>query len=106
MPQRDGREGKIEEIPDHDVDEDAEVVCVEVLVCERGGEEEVEELEDEELEGGFAFAVQEQDDVLAEGFVAGAVRGEGFYHFVGEGGGGDGWLGGGGIVGGDHVLFV
>lgn len=82
MPQRDGRKGKIEEIPNHDVDEDAEVVGIEIFVRERGGEEEVEELEDEELEGGLAFAVQEQDDVFAEGFVAGAVRGEGFYHFV------------------------
>ena len=34
-----------------------QIVGVEVFVCGRGGEEEVEELEDEELQGGFAFAV-------------------------------------------------
>ena len=49
-----GGEGQVEEVADHDVDEDAEVVGVEVLVGWGGGEEEVEELEDEELEGGFA----------------------------------------------------
>ena len=49
-----GGEGQIEEVADHDVDEDAQVVGVEVFVGRGGGEEEVEELEDEELEGGFA----------------------------------------------------
>lgn len=34
-----------------------EVVGVEVFVGGRGGEEEVKEFEDEELQGGFAFAV-------------------------------------------------
>ena len=45
-----GGEGQVEQVADHDVDENAQVVGVEVLVGGRGGEEEVEELEDEELE--------------------------------------------------------
>ena len=35
------REGKVEEIPDHDVDQNAEVVSVKILVGLWGGEEEV-----------------------------------------------------------------
>ena len=34
-----------------------EVVSVKVFVGGRGGEEKVKQFEDEELEGGFAFAV-------------------------------------------------
>lgn len=49
-----GGEGQVEQVADHDVDEHAQVVGVEVLVRGRGGEEEVEELEDKELEGCFA----------------------------------------------------
>ena len=59
-----------------------EVVSVEVFVGGRGGEEEVKQFEDEELEGGFAFAVEEEDEVFAKSFVGGTVRGEGFYYFV------------------------
>ena len=55
MAEGSGGEGQVEEVADHDVDEDAQVVGVEVFVGRRGGEEEVEELEDEELEGGFAW---------------------------------------------------
>lgn len=55
MAEGSGGEGQIEEVADHDVDEDAQVVGVEVFVGRGGGEEEVEELEDEELEGGFAW---------------------------------------------------
>lgn len=83
-----------------------EVIGVEVFVRRWGGEEEVEEFEDEELEGGLAFAVEEEDDVFAKGFVGGAVGGEGFDDFVGELGWGGGGLGGVRGVGGDHVLFV
>lgn len=50
---------EIEQIADHDVDEDAQVIGIEVFICEWGGEEEVEELEDEELEGCFACKGQE-----------------------------------------------
>ena len=59
-----------------------EVVGVEVFVSGRGGEEEVKQFEDEELEGGFAFAVEEEDEVFAKGFVGGTVCGEDFYYFV------------------------
>ena len=103
-----GGEGQVEEVADHDVDEDAEVVGVEVFVGCGCGEDEVEELEDKELEGGFAckcvkcqvwdgwrerwgegqtFAVQEEDDVFAEGFAGGAVKGEDLDHLVCELGG-------------------
>lgn len=55
-------------------------------------------------EEGRTFTVEEEDDVLAEGFVEVAVRGEGFDDFVREGGGGGlGWRR---VVRGDHVLFV
>ena len=47
-----------------------QVVGVEVLVCWRAGEEEVKELQDEKLERGLAFAIEEQDDVLAKGLVS------------------------------------
>ena len=68
-----GGEGEVEQVADHDVDEDAQVVGVEVFVGGLGGEEEVEEFENQELQGGFAFAVQEEDDVFAEGFEDGAA---------------------------------
>lgn len=42
-------EREVEQIADHDIDEDAEVVGVEVFVGAGGGEEEVEEFKDEEL---------------------------------------------------------
>ena len=48
-----------------------EVVSVEVLECRRCGKEEVEELENEQLEGSFTFSVEEEDNVLAECFVSG-----------------------------------
>ena len=48
---------EVEQVPEDDVEKDVQVICVEVFICGRGGEEEVEELEDQELEGGFAFAV-------------------------------------------------
>lgn len=45
--------GQVEEVPDENIDEDMEVVCVKVFVGARGGEDEIEELEREQLEGGF-----------------------------------------------------
>ena len=48
-----------------------EVVSVEVLECRRCGKEEVEELENEQLEGSFTFSVEEENNVLAECFVSG-----------------------------------
>ena len=44
-----GGYGEVEEVADHDIDEDAEVVGVEVFVGGGCGEEEVEDFEDEEL---------------------------------------------------------
>ena len=57
MSERGSGGWQIEEVTEDDVEEDMEIVGVEVFVCGRGGEEEVEEFEDEELEGGFAFTV-------------------------------------------------
>ena len=48
-----------------------EVVSVEVFECTRCGEEEVEEFENEQLEGSFTFSVEEENDVLAECLVSG-----------------------------------
>ena len=55
VTQRGGVVGQIEEVPDHDVDKDAEIVGVEVFVSRRCGEQEVEYFEDEELKGGFVY---------------------------------------------------
>ncbi|EHL02482.1 hypothetical protein M7I_1563 [Glarea lozoyensis 74030] len=49
--------GEVEEVADYYVEEDAEVIGVEVFVGDAGGEEEVEQLEDEELEARFGFPV-------------------------------------------------
>ena len=54
----DGGRGQVEKVAQDDVEEDVEIVGIEVFVGGRGGEEEVEEFEDEELERGFAFAVE------------------------------------------------
>ena len=59
-----------------------EVVCIEVLVRRRCGEEEIEELENEQLEGSFALSVQEENDILAKGFVSGPLSGEDLHDFV------------------------
>ena len=37
---------EVEQVPEDDIEKDVQVICVEVLVCGRGGKEEVEELED------------------------------------------------------------
>lgn len=83
-----------------------EVVGVEVFVSRRSREEEIEKFENQELEGGFTFAVEKEDDVLAEGFVGRAMCGEDLDHFVCERCYWGGRLGGRGIVGRHHVLFV
>lgn len=57
VPQRRSGERQIEEIADHDVDQNAKVVGVEILVGGRGREEEVQKFKDQELEGGFACGV-------------------------------------------------
>lgn len=49
-----GGRWKVEKVTNHDIDKDAEVVGVEVFVGGRGGEEQVEEFEDQELEGCLA----------------------------------------------------
>lgn len=53
MAQRNGVGGQVEQVTDNDVDENAEVVGVEVFKSRRGGEEEVKEFEDQQLEGRF-----------------------------------------------------
>ena len=73
VAQSGGGEGQVEQVADHDVHQDAEVVGVEVFVGGLGGEEEVEEFENQELERGLAFAVEEEDDVFAKGLEDGAV---------------------------------
>lgn len=59
-----------------------EVVSVEVLVRRRCSEEEIEKFENEQLEGSFALSIQEEDDVLAKGFVSGPLSGEDLHDFV------------------------
>ena len=54
MAQRRGREGQVKEITDDDVDENAEVVGVKVFAGLGGGEEEVEDFEDQKLQRRFA----------------------------------------------------
>jgi len=66
MAERDQLVGEVEEVADYDVQEDSQVVGVKVFVCCSCGEEEVEELKDEELEGCFCLTIEEQDDVLPE----------------------------------------
>lgn len=55
-----GGGGEVEEVAEEDVGEDVEVVCVEIFVSRRGGEEKVKNFEDEELEGCFAWYVEGQ----------------------------------------------
>lgn len=59
-----------------------EVVSVEVLVGRRCGEEQIEKLENEQLKRGFALSVQEEDNILAEGFISGPLIGKNFHDFV------------------------
>lgn len=55
MPQGSRFVREVEEIADHDVDEDTEIVGVKVFIGCRCGEEEEEKLKDEELEAGFIW---------------------------------------------------
>jgi len=82
VAERVGGEREIKEVADHDVDEDAQVIGVEVFVCARRGEEEVQEFEDEELQGGFTFSVEHENDVLTKGLVRRAMQGEDLDDFV------------------------
>lgn len=59
-----------------------EVISVEVLVRRRCSEEQIEKFENEQLEGGFALSVQEEDDILAEGFISGPSIGKDLHYFV------------------------
>ena len=58
------------------------VVSVEVLVRGRRSEEQIKKFENEQLEGSFALSVQEEDDILAEGFVSGPLIGKDLHDFV------------------------
>lgn len=82
MAQRVGGEREVEEVADHDIDEDAQVVGVEVFICAWGCEEEVEEFEDKELQGCFAFSVEHEDDVLPKGLVRRAMQRKNLDDFI------------------------
>ena len=75
-------EGQVEEVADHDIDENTEVVCVKVFVCGWGGKEEVQELKDQELKRSLTLTVEKEDYVLAECLEGVAMRGESVYHLV------------------------
>jgi len=66
VSERDQLVGEIEKIPDYDVQENPEIVGVEVLVSRAGCEEKVEKLEDQKLERGFGFAIEEKNYVFAK----------------------------------------
>ena len=59
-----------------------EVVSVEVLECRRCGKEEVEELENEQLEGSLTFSIEEENNVLAECLVSGPGNRQNLHDFV------------------------
>lgn len=50
--------GEIEEVADHDVDENAQVVGIEVLIGGASGEKEIQQFEDEELKRRLAWEAQ------------------------------------------------
>ena len=52
-----------------------EIVSIEVFGGRGVAKNEVEDFENEELEGGFGLAVEEEDEVAAEGFVGHSVGG-------------------------------
>lgn len=63
--------GQVVELADEDVDEDAEVISVEVLVGPEVGEEQVEDLEDEQRDTEpfcrlVRGSVEDEDQILAE----------------------------------------
>ena len=58
------------------------VVSVEILVGRWRGEEEVEKFENEQLEGGLAFPIKEEDDVFAECFISGSLNGKNLHDFI------------------------
>jgi hypothetical protein len=64
---------EIDEIPEDDVNQDMEVVGVKILGSRSVAKNEIQEFEDQQLEGGFRFPVQEEDEVAAEGLVGHAV---------------------------------
>ena len=53
MAKGNGVGGQVKQVTDNDVDENAKVVGVEIFKSGRSGEEEIEELEDQQLEGSF-----------------------------------------------------
>jgi hypothetical protein len=76
---------EVEKVADDDVYENVQVVCVEILIGGRGGEQEIEKLEDQELGTQGRLAIQEQYEVLAKGTIGRAVVGENFDDAVGQG---------------------
>lgn len=55
MSQRGGFLGEVEEVADHDVDENAQVVGVKIFVGRGSGKKEIQQFEDEELKRCFAW---------------------------------------------------
>lgn len=82
------------------------VISVEIFVRSRCGEEEIEKFENEQLEGSLAFSVQEEDNVLAESFIGGPLRGKNLHDFVSQRRTWASVLIGARVVSGAHVLFV
>jgi hypothetical protein len=76
---------EVEKVADDDVDENVQVVCVEILIGGRGGEQEIEKLEDQELGTEGRLAIQEQYEILAKGTIGRAVVGEDLDDAVGQG---------------------
>lgn len=58
------------------------------------------------MQRSFAFAIEEEDDIFAEGFIGRAVGRENLDHLVCELRYWGGSLGRRGVVSGNHVLFV
>jgi hypothetical protein len=51
-----------------------EIVCVEILGCRRVAEKKVKKFEDQELEGGFRFPVQQKYQVATKCLVSHPMR--------------------------------
>ena len=69
MPQRDQLVWQVEEVPYDDIQENSQIVGIEIFVCSWCCEDKVEKLENEQLEGGFCFAVEKKNYVLSESHV-------------------------------------
>lgn len=57
---------EIEEVADHDVNENAQVVGIEVFVGRASGEKEIQKLENEELKRCFACETQSTQRIIVQ----------------------------------------